>query len=45
MVGEEIVVEGADISEDKLEAVICRHLGMAPPEPQKKGFFRRLFGK
>jgi hypothetical protein len=45
MVGEEIVVEGADVSEDKLEAVICRHLGLAAPEPQKKGFLGRLFGK
>jgi hypothetical protein len=41
MVGDEIVVEGADISDDKLEAVICRHLGLA--EPQKKGFLDRLF--
>ena len=28
MVGEEIVVEGADVAEDQLEAVICRHLGL-----------------
>lgn len=45
MVGEEIVVEGADVAEDKLEAVICRHLGLPVPEPQKKGFLGRLFGK
>jgi hypothetical protein len=45
MVGEEIVVEGADVSEDKLEAVICRHLGLPEPEPQKKGFLGHLFGK
>ena len=44
MVGEEIVVEGADVAEDKLEAVICRHLGLPEPEPQKKGFLGRLFG-
>jgi len=43
MVGEEIVVEGSDISEDELEAVICRHLGLEPPESQKKGVLRRLF--
>jgi hypothetical protein len=43
MVGEEIVVEGSDISEDELEAVICRHLGLPPPEPQKKGVLRKLF--
>ena len=42
-VGEEIVVEGSDISEDELEAVICRHLGLKPPESQKKGVLRRLF--
>jgi hypothetical protein len=43
MVGEEIVVEGSDIPEDELEAVICRHLGLPPPEPQKKGVLRKLF--
>jgi hypothetical protein len=45
MVGEEIVVEGADVSEDRLEAVICRHLGLPEPEAKKKGFLGRLFGK
>jgi hypothetical protein len=45
MVGEEIVVEGTDVAEDKLEAVICRHLGLAPPEPQKKGLLGRIFSK
>jgi hypothetical protein len=44
MVGEEIVVEGADVAEDKLEAVICRHLGLPDPEPQKQGFLGRIFG-
>lgn len=43
MVGEEILAEGADVSEEKLEACICRHLGL--PEPEKKGFFGRLLGK
>ena len=38
MVGEEIVVEGIDVSERKLEKVICRHLDL--PEP-KKSFFGR----
>ena len=38
MVGEEIVVEGSDVSEEKLESVICGHLGLPPPEPQKKAF-------
>ena len=44
MVGEEIVVEGGDVAEDKLEAVICRHLGLPEPEPPKKGFLGRIFG-
>jgi hypothetical protein len=43
MVGDEILVEGADVSQDKLEASICRHLGL--PEPEKKGLLGRLFGK
>ena len=43
MVGEEILVEGTDVSEEELEAVICRHLGLPPPEPQKKGVLGRLF--
>ena len=45
MVADEIVVEGSDVAEPKLEAVICRHLGLPAPEPQKPGFFGRLFGK
>ena len=45
MVGEEIVVEGADVAEAKLEAVICRHLGLPAPGPQKKGLLGRIFGK
>lgn len=43
MVGEEIVVEGSDVPEDKLEAVICRHVGLPPPESRKKGIIGRLF--
>jgi len=43
MVAEEIVVEGSDIPEEELEAVICRHLGLPPPEPQKKRLLGRLF--
>ena len=45
MVGEEIVVEGADVAEGKLEAVICRHLGLPAPAPPKKGFLGRWLGK
>ncbi len=44
MVGDEIVTEGSDVGEEKLEAVICRHLGLPEPEPQKKGLFKRLLG-
>lgn len=43
MVAEEIVVEGSDIPEDELEEVICKHLGLPPPEPRKKGVLGRLF--
>jgi hypothetical protein len=42
MVGDEIVVEGSDVSEEKLEAVICRHLGLPLPEVKKKGVLRWL---
>ena len=42
MVGDEIVVEGSDISEEDLEAAICNHLGLPQPEPKKKGILGRL---
>lgn len=45
MVGEEIVVEGADVSEEKLEAAICKQLGLPPPGPQKKGILERPLWK
>ncbi len=45
MVGEEIVVEGSDVSDEKLESVICQHLGLPPPEPQKKGILGRLMDR
>lgn len=45
MVGDEIVVEGSNVSQDKVEAVICRSLGLPEPEPEKKGIMGRLFGK
>ena len=45
MVGDEILVEGADVSEEKLEAVICRQLGLPAPEPQKKGILGRILKK
>jgi hypothetical protein len=43
MVADEIVVEGSSISQDKVEKVICRCLGISEPEPQKKGILDRLF--
>jgi hypothetical protein len=43
MVGEELVAQGCDVDESKLEAAICRHLGLPEPEPRKKGILDRLF--
>ena len=43
MVGEEIVVEGANVAQDKVESTICRCLGMPEPKPAKKGILGRLF--
>ena len=44
MVGEEILVEGSDCPEDRLEAAICRQLGLPAPEPPvKQGLLGRLF--
>jgi hypothetical protein len=45
MVGDEIVVEGSDIAQDKVEAVICRQLGLPEPKPEKKGVLGRFFGE
>lgn len=42
MVADEIVVEGEDVSQDRLEVVICRHLGLPEPEPAKKSVLGRL---
>lgn len=44
MVGDEIVVEGSNVAEEKVEVVIRRHLGLSETEPGSKGFFSRLFG-
>jgi hypothetical protein len=44
MVGDEIVVEGSSISEEKLEAAICRRLGIPEPVSRKKGLLGKLFG-
>ena len=45
MVGDEIVVEGANVDEDKVEAVIRRHLGLPESEPRRKNILRRLFSR
>ena len=42
MVGEEIVVEGSDVSDEKLEAVICKHLGLPPPDTKKMRILGRV---
>ncbi len=43
MVGEEVVVEGSDVTEEKVVAEIRRQLGMPLLEPEKKGILGRLF--
>lgn len=45
MVEDEILVEGSDVAEDKLENIIRRHLGMPSVEPEKRGILGRLFGR
>lgn len=45
MVADEVVVEGADISEHDIELCICRHLGLPEPSFSKTGILNRLFGK
>jgi hypothetical protein len=43
MVGDEIVVEGSDITDHEVEVAICRQLGM--PQPQERGLLHRLLKK
>jgi hypothetical protein len=45
MVGDELVVQGCDVDEAKVEAVICRHLGLPEPEQQKRGILGRLLDR
>jgi hypothetical protein len=45
MVDQQIVVEGSDISQDKVESAICRCLGIPEPGQQKKGILGRILGK
>lgn len=43
MIGEEIVAEGSDVTEDKVVNEIRKQLGMPALEPEKKGIIGRLF--
>jgi hypothetical protein len=43
MVGDNILVEGSDVSDFELESAICCDLGL--PVPEKKGVLNRLLGK
>jgi len=45
MVGEDILTEGSDISDEKVETAICEHLGITPPDPKKRGILGRLLKK
>jgi hypothetical protein len=45
MIGEDILTEGSDISDEKVETAICEQLGITPPEPKKKGILGRLMKK
>jgi hypothetical protein len=45
MVGDEVVVEGADVNQFDIEAAICKQLQLPPPEPQKKGLIKKLFNR
>ena len=45
MVDREVLVEKSDISDEKLESVICKHLGLPTPKPRKKSILSRLFSR
>ncbi|MFA6010471.1 MAG: hypothetical protein WC799_10855 [Desulfobacteraceae bacterium] len=45
MVADEVVVEGAEISEHDVEICICRHLGLPEPQSAKTGILNRILGK
>jgi hypothetical protein len=45
MVDDEIIIEGSDVDEGRLENVIRSHLGLEPLELEKKGALGRLFGR
>lgn len=43
MVGDEVVVEGADVAQHEIETAICKHLNLPLPEKEEKGFFKKIF--
>jgi hypothetical protein len=43
MIGEEVVAEGSDVTEEKVVAEIRKQLDLPPLEPEKKGIIGRLF--
>jgi glycine cleavage system H lipoate-binding protein len=43
MVGDEIVVEGADVDQHAIEAAICRQLGLPAAQPEAKRFLKKFF--
>jgi len=43
MIGDEVLAEGSDVTEEKLLSEIRKQLGMPPLEPEKKGVLGRLF--
>ncbi len=45
MVEDEIIVEGSDVSEEKLENAIRARLGLEPIVAEKKGGLGRLFSR
>ncbi|MBI5584231.1 MAG: hypothetical protein HY892_10430 [Deltaproteobacteria bacterium] len=45
MVEDEILVEGSDVSEEKLENAIRAKLGLEPIVAEKKGVLGKLFGR
>ncbi|RJQ67952.1 MAG: hypothetical protein C4519_23605 [Desulfobacteraceae bacterium] len=43
MVGNEIVVEGSDVTQFLIEATICKQLDLPPPEPERNGILKKVF--
>lgn len=43
MVGEDILVEGSDVSDHEVETAICSQLGLPAPDKPKKGGLMGMF--